>query len=110
MNLDCGMDDGDLRLEPMAEEHRLALKSACAEDLAIWQIYATPFGPDHFDASFDLIRSRPNWRCFSIFLGGELVGMSCFIGIDAERGALEIGNTYYVPRLRGTGLDRKSVV
>ena len=33
--------------------------------------------------------------------------MSCFIGIDAERGALEIGNTYYVPRLRGTGFNRR---
>jgi RimJ/RimL family protein N-acetyltransferase len=33
--------------------------------------------------------------------------MSAFIGIDPERGALEIGNTYYVPRLRGTGFNRR---
>ena len=32
--------------------------------------------------------------------------MSCFIGIDEQRGALEIGNTYYAPALRGTGLNR----
>jgi len=107
MNLDEEMSDGDLRLEPMAEEHRQGLKAACAEDLAIWQIYATPFGPDHFNASFDLIRSRPSWRCFSILLDGEVVGMSCFIGIDPGRGSLEVGNTYYVPRLRGTGFNRR---
>lgn len=107
MTLDAQMTDGDVRLEPMGEDHRQALKRACAEDLDIWQIYATPFGPEHFDRSFDLIRSRPGWRCFSIFLGGELVGMSCFIGVDPERGALEIGNTYYVPRLRGTGFNRR---
>jgi RimJ/RimL family protein N-acetyltransferase len=97
----------DLRLEPMAEAHRAALKAACAEDRDIWRIYATSYDPEHFDASFDLIRSRPSWRCFSIFLGDRLAGMSCYIGIDPERGALEIGNTYYVPELRGTGLNRR---
>ena len=32
--------------------------------------------------------------------------MSCFIGVDPDRGALEIGNTYYVPAMRGTGFNR----
>jgi RimJ/RimL family protein N-acetyltransferase len=105
--LGAPMRKGDLSLEPMAEAHREALKAACAEDLDIWTIYATSYDPDHFDAAFDLIRSRPGWRCFSIFLDGELVGMSCYIGIDPDRGALEIGNTYYVPRLRGTGFNRR---
>ncbi|HEX8239850.1 MAG TPA: GNAT family protein [Allosphingosinicella sp.] len=101
------MREGDLRLEPMAEAHREALKSACAQDLDIWSIYATSYDQDHFDASFDLIRSRPNWRGFSIVLGAELVGMSCYLGIDPARQTLEIGNTYYVPRLRGTGFNRR---
>ena len=111
-NLDVGalgapMREGDVALELMAEAHREALKSACAEDRDIWSIYATSYDPDHFDSAFDLIRSRPNWRCFSIFLGDEMAGMSCFIGIDADRAVLEIGNTYYVPRLRGTGFNRR---
>jgi RimJ/RimL family protein N-acetyltransferase len=101
------MREGDLSLQPMAEAHREALKAACAEDRDIWQIYATSYDPEHFDRSFDLIRSRSNWRCLSIFLRAELVGMSCFLGIDPERAALEIGNTYYVPRLRGTGFNRR---
>jgi RimJ/RimL family protein N-acetyltransferase len=101
------MREGDLSLEPMAETHREALKNACAQDLDIWSIYSTSYDPDHFDASFDLIRSRPNWRCFSILLGEEPAGMSCFLGIDPDRAVLEIGNTYYVPRLRGTGLNRR---
>ncbi|HYG47164.1 MAG TPA: GNAT family protein [Allosphingosinicella sp.] len=101
------MAEGDLRLEPMAEAHREALKAACAEDRDIWQIYATSYDPEHFDAAFDLIRSRASWRCFSIFLGERLVGMSCYLGIEAERGVLEIGNTYYVPGERGTGLNER---
>jgi RimJ/RimL family protein N-acetyltransferase len=106
-SLGTSMREGDLRLEPMAEAHREALKAACAQDLDIWSIYATSYDPDHFDRSFDLIRSRPNWRGFSIFLGGEPAGMSCYLGIDAPRQTLEIGNTYYVPQLRGTGLNRR---
>ncbi|HEX8580191.1 MAG TPA: GNAT family protein [Allosphingosinicella sp.] len=107
MTLGDAMQEGDLRLEPVAEAHRAALKAACAEDLDIWQIYSTPFDPEHFNGSFDLIRSRPNWRCFAIHLAGRVVGMSCFLGIDPERAVLEIGNTYYVPALRGTGFNRR---
>lgn len=106
MNLGDRMAAGDVRLEPLAEGHRAALKTACAEDLDIWPIYATSFDPDHFDASFDLIMSLKRWRRFAIFRGGGLVGMSCYINLDERRGAVEIGNTYYVPAQRGTGLNR----
>jgi RimJ/RimL family protein N-acetyltransferase len=101
------MAEGDLRLVPLAEAHRESLRAACAEDLDIWRIYATSFDPERFDAGFDMLRSKPNWQAFAILLGEELIGMSAFITIDPERGALEIGNTYYVPRLRGSGLNRR---
>ena len=105
--LGAPMAEGELRLEPMAEAHRAGLKAACAEDEEVWRIYSMSFDPDHFDASFDLLLARPGWRCFTIFLGDRIVGMSCFIGIDPERGVLEIGNTYYLPELRGTGFNRR---
>jgi RimJ/RimL family protein N-acetyltransferase len=101
------MVDGNLRLAPLGEVHREPLRAACAADLDIWQIFATSFDPDHFDAGFDRLRNRPNWQAFAIILDEEAVGMSAFIGIDPERRALEIGNTYYIPRLRGTGFNRR---
>ena len=101
------MEAGELVLEPLAERHRDDLRAACAEDPGIWTIYATPYGPEHFDRSFDLLLSRPTWACFAIVRAGRLIGMSCFIGIDQGRGVLEIGNTYYVPAERGTGLNRQ---
>ena len=107
MKLGDVLENADLRLEPMAEEHRAPLKAACAEDREIWTIYATSYDPDHFDSSFDLIRSRDNWRCFAILLGERLVGMSCYIGIEPARGVLDIGNTYYVPDMRGSGLNER---
>jgi RimJ/RimL family protein N-acetyltransferase len=105
--LDAPMVDGELRLDPLAESHREALRAACGLDPEIWAIYALSYDPDHFDDSFDRLLSRPDGCPFAILLDGELVGMSAYIGIERERGFLEIGNTYYVPRWRGTGLNRR---
>jgi RimJ/RimL family protein N-acetyltransferase len=105
-NLGAAMANGAVRLEPLAEAHRAALKAACAQDEEIWPIYAVSYDPGHFDASFDAVLARPNTRGFAIFSGEALVGMSCYLGIEPERGVLEIGNTYYVPALRGSGLNR----
>jgi RimJ/RimL family protein N-acetyltransferase len=107
VNLGDPMGDGELQLEPLAEQHRAALKAACAEDLDIWPIYAWSWDPDHFNATFDRVMSIGSWRRFAIFSSEALAGMSCFIGIDEDRGVLEIGNTYYVPRVRGTGFNRR---
>jgi len=105
MALGAAMAAGDVRLEPLAGAHHTALKAACAEDPEIWPIYAISYDPAHFDASFEALLARPNGRAFAIFVGPELVGMSCYIGIDEARGVLEIGNTYYVPARRGSGLN-----
>jgi RimJ/RimL family protein N-acetyltransferase len=107
LSLAAPMADGEVRIEPLAEAHREALKAACAEDEEIWSIYSTSWDPEHFDASFERILARPDWRCFALFHSGRLVGMSCYIGIDPDRGALEIGNTFYVPAMRGTGFNRR---
>ena len=93
--------------ELFAESHRDALRSACAEDRDIWQIYANNFGPDGFDASIDLYRSTRRNRTFVLFDGKELAGMSSFLGIDQPRQVLEIGGTYYRPHLRGSGFNRR---
>ncbi|MEA2998744.1 MAG: hypothetical protein QOK17_577 [Sphingomonadales bacterium] len=107
MKLGAAMAQGELRLEPLSEAHRDVLRAACALDTEIWPIYATSYDPDHFDESFDKLVSRPSGRAFAILLGGELVGMNAYLGIEPKRGVLEIGNTYYVPHLRGTGLNRR---
>jgi RimJ/RimL family protein N-acetyltransferase len=100
------MIDGEIRLQPLAERHRAALKAACAEDREIWPIYAISYDPEHFDCSFDALLAGSNRQSFAIFSGDALVGMSCYLGIEPARGVLEIGNTYYAPSMRGTGLNR----
>jgi RimJ/RimL family protein N-acetyltransferase len=96
------------RAELFSEKQRDALKAACAEDPEIWEIYANNFGPDGFDASIDRYIINPNNRTFLLFDGNELVGMSSYLGIDPSRQALEIGGTYYRPKFRGTGFNRRA--
>jgi RimJ/RimL family protein N-acetyltransferase len=95
------------RAERFGEAHRAALRAACAEDADIWQIYAWSYDPEHFDETLDRLVSRPNAILFVLLDGDEFAGMSAFLGIDPERQVLEIGNTYYRPHLRGTGLNRR---
>ena len=89
------------RAQPFSEEQREALRTACAEDGEIWQIYANNFGPDGFDASIDRYISNRGNRTFVLFDGDELAGMSSYLGIDPNRQVLEIGGTYYAPEHRG---------
>jgi len=95
------------RAEVFVEHHRDALREACAEDCDIWSVYAFDFGPEGFDTSIDLYRSSRRNHIFVLFDGDELAGMSSFLGIDQDRGVLEIGGTYYRPKLRGTGFNRR---
>jgi RimJ/RimL family protein N-acetyltransferase len=95
------------RAELFEERHRDALRAACAEDSEIWEIYATNFGPDGFEAAIDLYRSTTRNRTFVLYDSDELAGMSSYLGIDEGRQVLEIGGTYYRPKFRGTGFNRR---
>lgn len=92
---------------PFAEEHRAALKAACAEDRDIWRIYSVSCDPDHFDGTIDALLARPDAETFVLFDGDSFAGMSSFLRIDSHHRVLEIGFTYYRPHLRGTGLNRR---
>jgi len=105
--LDSPMTGDNCRAELLGEAHLDALKAACAEDRDIWTIYANNFGPDGFDESVAFYRSSARNRTFVLFDGGELAGMSSYLGIDEGRQVLEIGGTYYRPHLRGSGFNRR---
>jgi len=97
----------DCRALPFTEDHRTALKSACAEDTDIWSIYSVSCDPDHLDGTIDALLARPDALTFVLFDNGEFAGMSSFLRIDERNQVLEIGFTYYRPCLRGTGLNRR---
>jgi RimJ/RimL family protein N-acetyltransferase len=97
-------DDGDLRLEQLAEPHREELRAACAADAEIWAIYPNDW-LGQFDACFDAVL-RNDGRCpFTVIHNGRVIGMSGYLNFALDRQAVEIGNTYIEPAARGTGLN-----
>lgn len=103
--LSTPLTDGRLRIVPMEEVHREPLRAICAEDEAIWAIYAVSYDPAHFEASFDALTDNPRRQPVTFLVDEAVVGMSAWIDADHQRGVVEIGNTYLAPGWRGTGLN-----
>jgi len=101
LGLHVVLEDGPLRLEPLEERHREALREACAEDEAIWEMYGISYDPDHFHASFDKLLANPERLPYAILVDGDLAGMTAWIGTHVDWRSSEIGNTYLRPRHRG---------
>jgi RimJ/RimL family protein N-acetyltransferase len=95
------LDCPEMHLEPLADGHGEALRVRCAEDLAIWEMYAISYGPDHFDESFAALLSNPARLPFAILADGEVIGMTAWIDTDTRHLSAEIGNTYIAPKWRG---------
>jgi len=106
-DLGAPMAGGDILLQPLAEHHRAHLKAACAKDLAIWPLYSVSYDPGHFEAQFDDLLGRSATYPFAILQAGRLVGMTAFLNHLPARQTVEIGNSYIVPFLRGTGFNAR---
>ncbi|WP_420140210.1 GNAT family N-acetyltransferase [Sphingomonas sp.] len=104
-DLGAPLAEGDVRLDPLVEAHRDALRNACGEDRDIWSLYPVSWGKAHFDAAFDALLARPASHPFAIIQDGMLTGMTAFLGHQPERQTVEIGNSYVVPAARGSGLN-----
>lgn len=96
--------DGDLLLEQFGEPHREGLRAACAADADIWQMYPIDWG-GRFDACFDAVLANPGRNPFALTLAGQIIGMSGFLNLAADRQTVEVGNSYILPALRGTGIN-----
>jgi RimJ/RimL family protein N-acetyltransferase len=103
--LTTSLADGDLRLDPLVEADREALRDACAADRHIWDIYPISFLGDAFDDNLSTMLADPARTMLAIHQGDVLVGMSGFLNIAPQHRRLEIGSSYIVPSTRGTGLN-----
>ena len=101
LGLSAVIEEGRLRLEPLEERHREALREACAEDVAIWEMYGISYDAAHFDESFTRLLANPDRLPFAVLVGGDMAGMTAWIGTNVEWRSAEIGNTYLRPRFRG---------
>ena len=102
------LEEGNLRLEPLREDHREALRAACAQDSEIWAIYPFCYVDEHFDPQFDsLLGSMPGRCVYAVVLDGTVVGMTAWIAFGDPSWSIEIGNSFIIPALRGTGFNRR---
>lgn len=92
-----------IRLERLEERHREPLRAACAADTAIWEIYPFSMLGDAFDAWWT--GTAPSRYPFAVVSGGHVVGMSSFYDVDDANASVAIGSTYFVPDMRGTGIN-----
>ncbi|KUR71231.1 GCN5 family acetyltransferase [Novosphingobium fuchskuhlense] len=100
------LEEGDLRIEPLHEGHREALRAACAQDSEIWDIYPFCYLGEHFDPQFDsLLAGGPGRLVYAVFKEGVVVGMTAWITFGDPGWSVEIGNSFIVPALRGTGFN-----
>ena len=92
----------------MANAHLAGLRSACAEDQTIWDIYLVSMVGEYFSASVTKMLA-PSSHLVHVFLdaeAGRVVGMTRFINPNTD-GVVEIGSTYIAPSIRGTGFNAK---
>ncbi|WP_240623633.1 GNAT family N-acetyltransferase [Tsuneonella suprasediminis] len=102
------LDDGDIRLDLLMDHHKEALRMACAEDAGIWDVYPFNYLGDAFDEQFARMRDGGMARrIYAIVANGEVVGMTGWIASGEAGWSIEIGNSYIVPRLRGTGINHR---
>ena len=95
-----------VRLEPLSDQHLEPLRTACAQDPDIWEIYPVSMLGEHFDPAAAFLISDAGRPGFAVIdrQTHTVVGMTRFINPD-EHGVVEIGGTYIAPSVRGTGFN-----
>lgn len=97
------------RLEPLAEPHREGLRAACAADPDTWtNLYPYSMLGEAFDAGWARMaqnREAGTLIPFAVMVDGACVGMTSYITPSAENCSVEIGGTYYAPRVRGGAVN-----
>jgi RimJ/RimL family protein N-acetyltransferase len=103
------MADGGVQLELRTEAHREGLRTACAADPAVWDIYPFSMLGEHFDRGFEAMEqfhATKNWINYAVLSGDRVVGMTNYINADPANGVVEIGGTYITPDVRGGPFNR----
>jgi RimJ/RimL family protein N-acetyltransferase len=99
------LENAFVRLEPLGEAHREALRAACEADTEIWaSLYPYSMAGEHFDPFWDRMqaeRAAGRGLLFAVIAGGECVGSTGYLNMDPANRSLEIGGTYYRPDKRG---------
>ena len=98
-----------VRLEPLAEAHREALRRAAADE-RIWKNTLVVGRGPGFDASFDdafVQRDAGRQIPFAVRLltDDRLIGSTSYLDVNPRHKRVEIGSTWYEPAVWGTAVN-----
>lgn len=96
--------DGDLRLEPLAESHREALRAVAAADTEIWEMYPYSLAGEHFNPEFATMLNGTR-QVYAAFKGDTLVACTSWYAHDPLNRTVAIGGTFLHPSVRGSGFN-----
>ncbi|WP_318241402.1 GNAT family N-acetyltransferase [Cellulomonas avistercoris] len=94
-----------VRLVPLAVEHAEALARFVDDRVWAGMTSATPRGVAALRDVVGTALSTPGRYAFAVLADGEVVGSTSFYDVDLTMGRLEIGHTYYDPRVWGTHVN-----
>lgn len=106
------LENEHVRLEPLQEIHREALREAANADPEIWiSLYPFSMAGEHFDPFWVRIQNDHTlgtWIPFAVITSGQCVGLTCYIRPEEKFRSVDIGSTYYTPEVRGSVVNPAS--
>lgn len=97
-----------VQLEPLHERHRDQLCDACNADPDAFRLWLYTLAGDQFYPFWERVQkdhAAGSWIPYAVLVSGECIGISCYLAIEPPHRALEVGNTYYHPKVRGTAVN-----
>jgi len=90
-------------LRPVEDADRDAIRDILASDPDNWSIQTVSALGEAFDSYWSNMLSMPGRITFCVVevATGEVVGTSSFVSVDEAHRTVEIGHTFYLPRVRG---------
>lgn len=94
-----------VHLVPLADDHAAALAAFVDERVWAGMTSPTPRGVEDLRGVVRTALDTPGRYAFAVLVDGEVVGSTSFYDVDLGMGRLEIGHTFYDPRVWGTHVN-----
>lgn len=105
MQHDLTLDGHGVHLVPLAREHAPALAGFVDDRVWAGMTSPTPRDLDAVLAVVDTALATPARYAFAVVVDGEVVGSTSFYDVDLRMGRLEVGHTFYAPRVWGSHVN-----
>lgn len=102
---DLTLEGHGVRLVPLAVEHAGALAGFVDERVWRGMTSPTPRGVADLTGVVETALATPARYAFAVVVDGEVVGSTSFYDVDLRMGRLEVGHTFYAPRVWGTHVN-----